>query len=145
MKLIAMLIIVSLVGFTEADQRTSGYKAARNLLDSLQGKWINVEDRYWRWEFKGRKMDDYYTAENIKVHEVYDVYFFDQEMNPDSNFYHYNIDTSAKSGRYMIAKSRKDSGFWCYEINGFFKDKHLNLSVSDTWSKYRTFRFRKVQ
>ena len=90
-------------------------------------------------------MYDYYTAENIKVHEVYDLYFSDHEVNPDSNFYHYNIDTSAKSGRYMITKSRKDSGFWCYEMNGFFKDKHLNLSVSDTWAKYRTFRFRKVQ
>jgi hypothetical protein len=139
-----VVLVVFLCGFYQIDNGHNKNLKQKFLLDSLQGKWVSENDKHWQWQFHGRTLDDYYIAKNIKSHEVFKVYFADRMLDQDSDFYSIHIDTAAKNGLYMITASLNDSSFWCYEVNGFYYDKYLTFSVTDTWAKRRESVFRKV-
>lgn len=127
----------------EKKQNKKAYPPASSL-DSLQGKWINDEDSSNVITVTGRSWNDKYTSSSITNNETYLIYFSDTIVN-SQNFSTALIDTSASSGKYIIAMSPSDNSMDCWQFNGFYHDSidttfSVNPAVNWTMKSIRVFK-----
>ena len=122
----------------------SFFRPPNTMLDSLQGKWVSVEDTLNTMTIFGNFVDEYYKFENLH-HEYFRIYFSDTLIDYDKIFSQITIDTTAVSGNYLIKVSTTDNSVWCYDVHGFYSNGgDITFSMSDTWAQRRPTVFRKV-
>lgn len=114
-------------------------------LDSLQGKWISIDDSLNTIQISGRSYTEWYRDSESPL-ENYRIFFSDTLVKDclELDYTQISIDTLASTGKYLIKISYSDSTVWCYQFNGFNSDTTgLTFSISDTWAKRRPTVFTK--
>ena len=115
-------------------------------LDSLQGIWISTKDSLWQITITGRIMDDFYKNLD-STHKYYRIYFSDTLVDGDTyKFNQVSVDTTAKTGIYMIAVSTKDLTIDCYKFGGIDQSDGITyLDYQATWTDHGPNVFKKQQ
>ena len=110
-------------------------------LDSLQGFWVSTSDSLNKMLVNGRVCIQCYAYEDLANKKDTSSIFFSDTLiaffkNETLNELSY--DSSKTSGEYLILASKNSRAFWCYKIEGFWKNEYeKRLSIIDTWAKRR--------
>lgn len=116
-------------------------------IDSLQGYWQlqikpNISCNIYQSNFQ--YMDSFGSFYNITSSKIY---FSDTIVNRRHEylFNQIQIDTTKKTGSYLILVYPSDSTVDCYKFGGFNYDLiDTTFSITDVWDKHRTLNFKKV-
>jgi hypothetical protein len=116
-------------------------------LDSLQGNWKSLVDSTLTLSIEGR----YYiekTNDSLEINEkIYLTYFSDTLVDEfhQFTFDQVVIDTTKKSGKFLVNISTDDNTIECFTFNGFSsRPEGLVFSIKDVWAKRKNANFLKV-
>lgn len=145
--LIVLFLYALLQSFCKENNNNSYIKSSPppTTLDSLQGQWVSTNDSTHFLEITGRVLNESYVGSPTQ-HEHYRLYFSDTLIAGEIfDFSQVNMDTTATKGNFLIKVDVADGTFWCYKMDGFYRDSANNtiLSISDTWVNKRPSLFRK--
>jgi hypothetical protein len=119
-------------------------------IDSLQGKWMWVLDSNFLIVINGNesveksvsKLDTAYnTIETCKLYFSDTLYYGWRNQNYEDLI----IDTTKKSGKYLIQFYPKDSNYYCYKISRIrYSSIDTTFSITDLFQKRKTINFIKI-
>lgn len=149
--ILTAVLLYCLTSYSNSLNKSFKYKKTVNYstaVDSLQGNWslvINPKVACSISQVRFFYMD---SSSNTLYSHASLIYFSDTIIDRwhELSFNEVNIDTSRKTGEYMVLVSQIDSSISCYKFEPvYYNNKDTFFSITDVWNKRKTLNFRKKQ